>query len=225
MLRPMADVRLAEPLGTIDGGNTSFTTPTAYASGALSVRVAGTNVPADQVTETDPANGAFDLAAPPQVGDEVIVGYLEPSVPDPLNPGPKAAVIDQLRALRLEGGNDFSIVAGEEGPLIAITVLDKDGDAVDLTGYEIYFMARATSEAGAVAFDKTVANGGVVPRDQASDAGLGIADVVFSTAETQAQSGKNLVWDCWTRNVDGVKVVLAEGARLTVRAAVRTTFP
>jgi hypothetical protein len=219
---------LADLIGTLNGTNLRFTTPTPYAPGSVVVRWKASNVPGDQVYEIDPANGIVQLTDPPEVGDLLVAAWADPTA-DAIGQPIFGGIIDRLADLHLEGGNDITIVAGEAGSLVMVTILDKDGNRQDLTGMTLYFMAKVSSEVGAIAFDKSSLGSGpsymgVVPRDQTTDAGRGIADVVFASDETQAQAGKILTWDFWVK-ASGKLVPIVEGARCTVRLAVRTSFP
>lgn len=215
--------RLGAPIGAQDGANRNFATSTAYAPGSLAVRVNTTTLASGDVSEIDAGGGLFTLADPPLLTDVVTVAYRDPSSTEPgARVGPQTAFVKQIAELSYQGGQDFTFYAGQSGGLLEGTVFDKEGDAFDLTGSQLFFLGRKDAESGAVLFDKTV---DIEFFDQSSSSGIGRFRVTFTSAETQAASANFVRWDLWIRPFGSDDLVpMVGGGRIEVRAAIRTSF-
>lgn len=225
----MPTVRLADLIGTKDGVNRNFATPTPYAAGSIAIRWKTSNLAPADVTQTDPASGLVRVADAPLVDDVFLCAYDDPPTVEPGSVvGPVTAFVEQVAALSARGGNDLVFRAGQSGKLLAFTVFDATGSTFDLTGCVLFFEARAGSENGAVVWDKTSLDTiptTIVFENQLTDEGRGRFDVVFAAEETQAASASVTVFDLWCKTVDGDFVALLQDGRIEVRAAIRTDFP
>lgn len=217
---------LAVAIGDVDGDNVDFATPTAYESGSLQVTVDDVPIDASDVTQSSPTT--FRLADAPATDSIVRVAYTDPVTDATGNPlTPSGVYAELLDRLYIEGGQDLEIFAGQSGLLFYFIVFDPNGSRVDLTDHILYFQAREDSEAGAAVFDKTSlgVDPDLIVREQGAEATRGYFDVRFTDDETIDASGKITTYDVWVRTPEDALIPLLEGARLTVRAAVRRAFP
>ncbi len=222
----MATTRLADLIGTKNGVNLQFTTPTAYEPGSVVVRLNDDLVDPGDVLELVPVDGLIELADPPVVDDLLIVAYQDRVTSSTGQPPVLGAFVDQLLELHSSGGSDLTIYAGQSGMLLQVTVINAAGTRQDLTDHTLFFMAKEDSENGATVFDLTsLDEDQILPRNQAAETTRGIADVIFASADTLAAAGKICAWDLWVRTPEDHLVPLVQGARLEVLASVRTSFP
>jgi hypothetical protein len=218
---------LSSLIGVQNGFNVNFSTLTPYAPNTLVVRKNGVNLnPSTDFSQTGPASGQLALTVPPIISDVLIAAYQDPPVfPPAATTGPQAVFTSQLRALSAQGGNDLTIVAGQSGPLIQFQVFDASGDPFLLTGSTLYFAANQDSESGQIVFNKSSKGGGIVVLDQIVPANLGVAQVVFTTAETLGAAGMILTWMLYAKDPTGNVTNLVVDARLTMRAGLLSVFP
>ena len=80
--------RIEEGVGTIDGANTTFFTPTApYGAGSVRYYLNGQLAEEVCVTEVDPASGEIEVDTAPRVGDVVQFFYDDESSAAPPEAG------------------------------------------------------------------------------------------------------------------------------------------